>query len=191
LPSKPKGDVSDISNLPDIKLHTEGTESHIVWEGTKTDTSYEYPSSWGAFDKNDAVFKKLGKELGMKGFQLIPEKAKLPVPAHGKVVVVGGSPKGDVSKEAEEVSAKEESTDELDVISGTDSEKYIADLLGSADEIKTLLKEAESTGRDSLTHLDESSAKRENRGVPILGDMPLVGGLYRKTGGYRYWEICR
>ena len=213
--SQPMKDVASITDLPDIKLQTEGGESHVVWEGTKTDTSLEYPSSWShisgisempslnwrtesgeshlkaedikthgwwaemradAYD-NEAVSKKLDEELSTRSFHFHSLKAKPPVAALGKVVE--GSRQDDASKEAEEVPAEEVTiTDSSFVISSTSSEKAIADFLKSAEVAKSLPKKGQSTGRDSLEH-GGLADKKESRGVPILGDIPLVGGLFR------------
>ena len=173
LPSKQTSVVSGISNLLGLK----SAESHVVWEDAHRDTSFEDPGKLKARNENEAVFKKSADELGIEGHQLIPEKAKLSGPTSGRIV--GGRPQGDVSKEAEKVSI----IDDSEVISSTSSEKSIKDLLQSADEAKSLIKKGQST--DFYLDLGEPSDKEERGRVPILGDIPIVGRLFRGEGKKR------
>ena len=201
--SQPMIDVSGISNLPDIKLQTEGRESNVEWEGKK---NHEWWAEMRAFD-NEAVLKKSNDELVDMGYHYVPQKAKPPVLTHGEVVE--GSRQGEVIRESDEAaipfgmgisSADTEKyiknvllpTDETKSLPKTGqsieiidcdlsapaegSERYIADFLGSADETKSQLKKGQST--DYSLDYGGPADKKESERELIVGDMPLVGLLY-------------
>ncbi|MGB2806162.1 MAG: von Willebrand factor type A domain-containing protein, partial [Sedimentisphaerales bacterium] len=171
LPSQPRSDVSGITELPGITSQSGSAESHVLWRGTKTDTSLEYPSNWSA---SEAFLKKSNDELVDMGYHYIPEKAKPPIPALGKVEE--GSRQGDVSKGAKETSSEEVTTIDLSfATSSTDTEKYIADFLKSADKTKSLPKKGQSTDYVSLVPAEGPGDKKESGRVPIVSKIPQVG----------------
>lgn len=176
---EPMKDVFEISRMPALELQTEGKKSNVVWEDTKTDTSYEYPKNWEELNKNEVVskLKQLPDEWVWKGHPLVPE-VKPPVPDHGKVVE--DSRQGDVSRAAEEKAAEER-----DRKFGSSSEKTITNYLWRMDETKALLEKARSAGSGSSTPAGEPVNKEEDRLRQILGDIPIVGGLYHTDVGKR------
>jgi len=231
-PSKPTSGVTDISEVPGLKLKTDSGEPHLKAEDIKT-------HGWWAkmrADSYDEVLKKKNEELAARRPQLVPEPkvqpVKPPVPGSpGSSLVERGQRQGDVSREMDEA-AIPYSTE----ISSADSKKYIADFLKSTeerdeksasssegdisrfpqptDEVKALLGTKPSAdyeysipaegpaGKKESGHItivdcmfgdrgfqDQSgSADKEENGrgkVPILGDIPLIGGLYRTDGKKR------
>ena len=223
--SRPMIDVYGISNLPDLKLQTESGDLHAMWENTK---NHEWWAEMRAFDNEEVLrLRKKNEELATKGHQLLPEKAKPPVTGFGLTydLDVEVSRRGDASKEAEE-----SSTEYSELRSRKESEKYIADLLQSADETKSLPKKGQITITDcdfsdpaegpadkkesdplaafpgasmrefgrskmglNLGYMSDRDLqdqggladKKESERLPILGDIPLVGGLFRIDGKKR------
>ncbi|MDH4158370.1 MAG: von Willebrand factor type A domain-containing protein, partial [candidate division Zixibacteria bacterium] len=180
-PSQTMKDLYGISEPPGIKLHTESGESHIAAEDTKiTDTSFKNLWRVEARSQSEAVVKKSDEELVDMGYHHVPEKAKPvepPVPGFpGSNLVEQGQRQGEVSRETDEAEIPYSA-----VTSGTDSERYIADFLRSSDKTKSLLKKGQSTDDVSTAPVDGPADKEESRRrrVPILGDIPLVGGLFR------------
>jgi Ca-activated chloride channel family protein len=198
-PSKPTSGVTGISEVPGLKLKTDSGDSILKAEDIKT-------HGWWAkmrADSYDEVLKKKNEELAARRPQLVPEKTKPVKPPvtgfPGFGLVEQGHPQGDVSREVHEAEIPYSV-----VISGADSEKHIADFLESTGErdekygasseeditrfpqpkveIKTLLGTRQSADYDSSIPAEGPAGKEENkrRTAPILGDIPLVGGLYRK-----------
>jgi len=171
IPLEPAKDVSGITELPDIKLRTESTELHLKAEDIKTN---EWWAEMRAFD-HEEVLRKKNEELAKKSHRLAPEKiqtVKPYVPDYDYVKALEGGREGDISKELEEL------THERDEKSVSSSEKTIPELLESAGGDKTQLDIIDSDFRASV---GETAGKEEHGEgkVPVLGDIPLVGGLFR------------
>jgi len=180
LPSQPMRGASSPLDLPALKLPDEGTESHVMWDTKSGEWS---DSSWRvkAHNKNEADFNKLD-ELGTKDYQDASEKAKPVVPPYDKVVDYNW--KGDVSKKEEEASI-----DDGEVTPATGTEKYVKELSELTGEIESLLEKAQtqSTGSVSLSSMGGVVDKEENgrKTIPILGDIPIAGGLFGRDGKKR------
>jgi len=204
-PSKPMSNVSGSSDLPALKLWGENTESHFVAVDTKGDKWFD--SSWKqkTHNKNEAVFRELDveldtnrwatsgektklpistyiDELDKKGYQLNGEKTNLTISSYTKEMEPGRLGwQGDSSKEGLEppISHRE-------ATSGASSEKYIKELSGSADEAELehepIDKQSQIIKYGFPLSVSRPVGKEENGpGVPLLGDMPIVGGLFRHT----------
>jgi len=174
LPSQPMSNVSGPSNLPNLTLPPGGTESHVVWQDAHTEW-FRDSRRRETRNKNEAVFKELD-EPDTKDYQDASEKAKPVVPPYGKVVDSGFQ--GNVSKEEEELL-----THDGEVTPVTGTEKYVKELSELTGEIESLLEKAQtqSTGSDSLSSMGREVDKEENgrKKIPILGDIPITGGLFR------------
>ena len=170
-PSLTKKDVSEVSNWRNIVARPEDAESQVMREGTKNS---EWRAEMRAYDHEEIRRKR--EELA-KSYQLVPDKIKPVKPSTpGLSTVVEASRQGEISKETEEVLSHER-----DKKSGLSSEEYIKELLKSADGDKTKLDIIDSYFRASE---GESAGKEESKRetVPMLGDIPLVGGLYHTDG---------
>ncbi len=197
-PMKPKSDVSGISEMPALKLKTEGGESHLKAEDIKT-------HGWWAemrVDSYDEVWSKKNEELAARRPQLVPEKTK-PVkpPAPGSGLVVEGQRQGDVSREVHEAEIPYSA-----VISSADSKKDIADFLESTeerdeesvtrseedrlgfpqptDEIKALLgtKTRQSADYESSIPAGGPAGKKESGHITIVDSMFGDRGFQDQSG---------
>lgn len=173
LPSQPKSDVSGPSDLPALELWVDSSESYAVVEDTKGDKWFD--SSWKqkTHNKNESVFRELDVALGTKDHQLVDEKTNLSISTSYKAM--GEDRQGDPSKEGEKSPiAKREAT------SGASSGERVAEHWDSTDEAESLLKKSQPMDHEIQASVSGPVGKEENGpAVPILGDIPIVGGLFR------------
>ncbi|MHC4691959.1 MAG: vWA domain-containing protein [Planctomycetota bacterium] len=208
-PMKPTSGVTGISEMPGLKLKTDEGKDSVVWEETKENVLFGDWWRRESHSEDEAFGRKTGKEVNTRRHQLVPEKVqpvKPPVPGFpGSGLVEQGQRQGDVSREADEAEIPYSVE-----ISSKDTEKYIADFLESTgrdeksvtsskedisrfpqpkDEIKALLgtKTRQSADYESSIPAGGPAGKEESKRktAPILGDIPLIGGLYRTDGKKR------